>query len=473
MDQAGGGPAELSRFLVDSAARVGGSLDLQQTLDRVVESVVALLGFEVAVLNLVDGDGALEVVSTAGSAEVRAQLLGARQTRRSWLQQLEVARPIGTLRFVHHDDADLLDSGYSWIPDLAISEDPEAWHPLDALFAPLYDSEGELLAVLSVDLPVDGRQPSSQTCHLLELLAVQAGLALDNAYVHAKLARSERALRATFEQAPVGMAVFGPDRRIRSVNRAFGTFLGRSESELLGLTASDLSHPDDLEKTVRASQAVRTRTGTAYKIDKRYLHADGSIVWGRLSLTSMEGPDGEDQVLAQIEDITAEQRARSALEQQARTDALTGLANRHEVMAGLSVALRTGRQVAVLFCDVDHFKAVNDTFGHAAGDALLIDLANTLRDVLRTGDGAGRVGGDEFVVVLGDVADAADAVAVAERIRHATCRDIVSAGRRLRTSTTIGVALARPDQTAQQAMGAADRALYDAKREGRNRTRLA
>ena len=463
---------EMARLLVDIARRVGGSLDLQHTLDQVVAGVVELLGFGVAVLNLKTPEGSLEVVSVAGPEASRAQLLGSRQSRSVWDALLAAARPIGALRFVHHDDTALMDAVFTWFPDMEVSDDDGSWHPMDALFAPLHSSDGELLGVLSVDCPADGLVPGEHQCQLLELFAIQAALALDNAQAHAQLERSEQVLRTTFENAPVGMAVYGPDGRLASANRAFCAFLGRDENELRGRTVADFTHPDDRQATDQVSLAVQQRTGVVYKFDQRYVHADGATVWGRLSLTWIDGGDGRDQVLAQIEDITAERSARAELERQARTDALTGLANRPFVMQMLGEALDSGWPVAVLFCDVDHFKTVNDTLGHAAGDDLLVQIGRDLAAVLRPHDRAGRLGGDEFVLVL-QISDPAEAVAAAERVRRTAARTITVAGRSVLTSMSIGVAMAGRGQVAAEVLAAADRALYAAKQAGRDRTHLA
>lgn len=463
----------VSRVLVDVARRVGGSLDLQRTLDQVTNAVVELLNFEVAVLNLAVADGSFEVVSVAGPPETKLLLLGTKQTRDNWQRLLAAGEPHGALRFVDHAHTALMDNMFTWVPELAVSDDPRAWHPLDSLFAPLHDADGDLLGVLSVDCPSDGLRPDAHQRELLELLAVQASLALDNARVHARLERNEQVFRAMFENAPVGMALFGRDRTIVQVNRAYCTFLGRTATDLLGCTAKDVCHPEDQEQTEQLALAVRECTGVVYKVDQRFLHSDGTTVWGRLSLTRLEGESHEEQVLAQVEDITAERLARAQLRARADTDALTGLLNRAALMDELDSALSDGGQVAVLFCDVDHFKNVNDTLGHAAGDALLVELGRHLQGVLRPGDSAGRLGGDEFILVLPHVLGSEAALAVAERVRAAASRLVTPEGTTLVTSLTIGVALSAPGSSARSLLAAADGALYRAKAAGRDRSFLA
>ena len=147
--------------------------------------------------------------------------------------------------------------------------------------------------------------------------------------------------------------------------------------------------------------------------------------------------------------------------------------NRVAVMELLEQALASGQRVAVLFCDVDHFKSVNDTFGHAAGDELLVSLADDLSAVLRPGDRAGRLGGDEFVVVLRAVRDSAEALVIAERVRAAARRELIHEGVALSCTLTVGLSVGRPGENGPALLAAADRALYAAKQAGRDRCRLS
>ncbi len=155
-------------------------------------------------------------------------------------------------------------------------------------------------------------------------------------------------------------------------------------------------------------------------------------------------------------------------------DALTGLANRSLVLEALGGALarmaRTGRGPAVMFCDLDGFKAVNDGFGHEAGDRLLIEVAHRFVECVRGTDIVARFGGDEFVVVLEDVHEVDDAVTVAERILARVAEPIVLDGGHAQVSASIGIALAHPfATTADDLLAEADAAMYRAKRTGKHR----
>lgn len=186
------GTPEPADVLADVAQRLGASLDLTQTLDEVARAVVERLGFGVAVLNLITDEGDLEVVSMAGPQEIRTELLGRRQSAADWTDLLEASEPRGRLRFLdgRKEEEDNPSHLYFFVPDIAVSDDLLAWHPLDALFAPLYGGDGALLGVLSVDMPHDGLRPDAGDCDLLEVFAIQAALAIDHARLYADLQRS-------------------------------------------------------------------------------------------------------------------------------------------------------------------------------------------------------------------------------------------------------------------------------------------
>lgn len=455
-----------SRFLVDVAQRVGASLELGSTLQQITDAVVELLGFEVATVSLLTVGDELEVVQVAGPAQ---ELVGTRDRLEAWEQLLALGRPHGTLRFVPHSAP--WPAGKSrWIPDLPVSQDPQGWQPGDALVAPLHAHDGTLLGMLSVDCPTSGRRPTANQYQLLDLFALHSALALDHARIYAGLRHRERLMRRTFQNAPIGMAVFGPDRRLIRANAAFAEFLGRPAEDLVGLRARDFTHPEDVALTDEMTDNALISTDTT-RIVKRYVHADGHTIWGRLTLTSAPSGDGETHLLAQVEDYTAARQVARDLERRANTDHLTGLDNRASVLENLQGALHTFPSTAVLFCDVDRLKTVNDRLGHSAGDDLLVETAQVLRSVLRPGDWAARLGGDEFVVVLCDVT-ADSALEIAERIRKASHRMVDLDQGTVETSITVGVALGAKGATAVSVVAAADRALLQAKRDGRDRVVL-
>jgi diguanylate cyclase (GGDEF)-like protein len=158
----------------------------------------------------------------------------------------------------------------------------------------------------------------------------------------------------------------------------------------------------------------------------------------------------------------------------AQYDSLTGLPNRSMYLDrlehGVAQSHRSGALIAVLFIDLDHFKVVNDTYGHGAGDDVLVQAAQRLKDCLRAGDTVGRLGGDEFAAVLGDLACANDAASVARKIVDALTSPFSAAGHELHVSASIGISLFPGDGSeARRLLMNADMAMYRSKELGRNR----
>jgi diguanylate cyclase (GGDEF)-like protein len=182
---------------------------------------------------------------------------------------------------------------------------------------------------------------------------------------------------------------------------------------------------------------------------------------------------------SEVEQRTQEVQALNVqLQAQAVTDELTGLPNRRELMRELRVqvtrAHRSGAPLSLLMFDIDHFKRVNDTHGHQAGDAVLVRVAEVVEEVRRAADRPGRYGGEEFCLVLPDT-DTAGATALAERLRAAieATPFAPASTRRLSVTVSVGVARLTPEMRARELIKAADRALYAAKAGGRNRVVLA
>src|SRR4051812_12977778 len=146
------------RVLHEVTKAVHESLDLTRTMDAVVRGVTRASGFAVAVVNVQGADGSYAVVSVDGPDELRAELLGTTSSAEDWQSLLATAERWGALYFIGHE-TELPPEMYTWIPDGEASGDPDSWHPHDCLFAPLTAPSGELVGILSVDLPRDGRRP--------------------------------------------------------------------------------------------------------------------------------------------------------------------------------------------------------------------------------------------------------------------------------------------------------------------------
>ncbi len=240
--------------------------------------------------------------------------------------------------------------------------------------------------------------------------------------------------------------------------------LGGCVEDWLGVVLAEHVHADDFpalaatRSRVDAGQRDRTRVrmrdvrGAYHWMDIVSSPADGAVV---LSMRVVD------------EDIARE----GSLRRLAGSDSLTGLANRRELMNRLAwmVADQSSR-TAVIFCDVDNLKQLNDTHGHPVGDAVLIAIATRMLASVRPDDLVARFGGDEFVILLGGVPDLRGALSAAERIRQAAQTPVVVPGGTVDPTLSMGVALVEPGETPGPLLQRADDAMYEAKRAGRNRT---
>jgi diguanylate cyclase (GGDEF)-like protein/PAS domain S-box-containing protein len=261
-------------------------------------------------------------------------------------------------------------------------------------------------------------------------------------------------------------------------NREIVTILGykQEDYENFPRVLTQLAHPDDLGMVMAHYEAMRhAKDGEIRRLEHRMRHADGHWVWLSGRETAFERRDGlVSQVVGIAQDVTARKAAQDRLAYQANFDALTGLANRHHFWTRLQGGMRRASiehsQISLCLFDVDHFKEINDRFGHAVGDEVLEAVGNIVREELRSNDMAGRLGGDEFCFALPGT-DSNEAARVADRIRERLCTMAfgLDSESPFSVSATFGIAESTGDMDVKHLMEAADRALYRAKSAGRNR----
>jgi diguanylate cyclase (GGDEF)-like protein/PAS domain S-box-containing protein len=473
--------AQAAQLLAELVRRIASSLELRQTLQFVVQAVVDQLGFGCALVNMVQPDDMCEVVAIAGPPEAVQAMLGTRAPVDSWHRLLASCESWGDLRFLdHRSDQSEAEHIPGWVPPIEPSDIPGAWHPDDVLLAPLYAPDGALIGVLSIDMPSDGRHPDAQRRRLLEQFAIYAALAIENSRVHTLVADSEQLFRAMFDRSPIAIALLTEDQRITRVNSACEQLLGRSAAELLGRSVPELSRPDSDDGKHGADGTISTHD--QYEI--HFTRADGNEIWGRVNSTLLAtetgyGPNGNAPrlILTQIEDITMLRTIQASFAHAATHDRLTGLANRGLVLDQLTAALTGSRRgdgrVAVLYCDLDRFKVINDTLGHPAGDQLLVAVAQRLQRVAREQDTVGRFGGDEFVLIGRQMQTPAEAVGLADRLMRNVQQPLELGSQSISPSLSIGIALSTPDDSSDSVLATADRAMYVAKAAGRGRWHLA
>lgn len=286
------------------------------------------------------------------------------------------------------------------------------------------------------------------------------------------LQESEALYRATFNQAATGIAHVTPEGRILRANQKLYEMLGYGPEELAGCSLFDLSEPEHLRAAQNfMSQCLWDRdTATSAEIEKPYRRKDGSVLWVCETLGVVRALTGEVSYLVVVmQDITARKQLEARLSHDAMHDSLTGLPNRsmfHDRLNhALASARRYGRMVAVLYMDLDGFKEVNDTHGHAVGDLLLQQVATRLKESVRQEDTASRFGGDEFAVVLSTISAEGDCGIVAEKLERILSAPYYAAGLTLHVSASIGTAVYPTyGSDGRSLVLAADTAMYAAKR---------
>ena len=283
-------------------------------------------------------------------------------------------------------------------------------------------------------------------------------------------------LRLTAENAPIGMALVELDHRFVEPNRRLCEMLGYSGDELSRLTFEDVTHPDDVPIGLdRLAQLVAGEID-AHEMEKRYVRKDGSLLWGRLSVSVVRADDGTPlYFVKQVEDVTEVRKARAELQHRALYDPLTRLANRGLLMDRLTTALGNDRNranVGVGYCDLDHFKNINDTHGHQVGDEVLKEVARRLQETVRGDDTVARLGGDEFVILLHDVASLSEATTVMERAGRLVKEPMRIGGVTVWTSLSAGLAVAPSGSDPDVLIRDADAALYAAKHAGRGQVQV-
>lgn len=266
------------------------------------------------------------------------------------------------------------------------------------------------------------------------------------------------------------------------VSPASRDILGWEPDELL-VPQWELIHPEDRDAQ-RAVLAEVIRSGGPYMTTYRICHKDGHYLWLEAMLQAIPGSaEGYVEVVLIGRDITrrmiteqALEASRKELERLARVDPLTGVANRRQLDERIDLALmrlqRNALPAALMYLDLDRFKEVNDTFGHAVGDEILRQFAHRLRRCVRGNDLVSRLGGDEFVVVIEDAKLPFAAEAIARKLLEETERPMFVEGHRHQITASIGIAYACKAVAASDLMLAADAALYEAKRAGRNTYRV-
>ncbi|MCM1968904.1 bifunctional diguanylate cyclase/phosphodiesterase [Streptomyces sp. G1] len=332
---------------------------------------------------------------------------------------------------------------------------------------------------------VDGRKVDRVVvftgCTVVLALVIRQGIMLlDNIALTQELAQKENHFRSLVQGSSDVIMIAAPTGTLRYVSPAAAGVYGREAEELVGTELATLIHPEDLGRVVhevRRFLAAPPAEEPTTRIECRFRSGGGE--WLNVESTVNRHQGG---LILNSRDVTERVRLQAQLQHSAEHDPLTDLPNRALFTRRVRQAL-TGRRAgdhstAVLFIDLDGFKAVNDTIGHQAGDELLIEAARRLQDSVRAGDTAARLGGDEFAaLILGDGSRDRSAREyqvheIADRLRTTLSQPYRIAGSEVRVAASIGVAFADPGITPSDLMRNADLAMYRAKAGGKDRVEM-
>lgn len=290
----------------------------------------------------------------------------------------------------------------------------------------------------------------------------------------AALRESEERFRSAFDYAPIGIALVSTAGRWLKANRALSSILGYSEREFLATDIQSLVLPDDFGDTLQLMHQVLAGLTPSCQMDQRFVHRLGHTVWVSLGISlAAKGPSDDAELIFQVQDITDKKQVVEKLQYEATHDSLTAIPNRNFFLNRLTTALYRSQNgseygVSVLFIDLDHFKKVNDTYGHQIGDQLLIRIAERLRLCVRPSDVVARLGGDEFVILVEGCYERSEVIGIAERVREEFSVPFYLGEHEVYSSASIGILHASESHTtANDMMRDADRAMYVAKRSGK------
>jgi diguanylate cyclase (GGDEF)-like protein len=517
--------ATLARLgaMFERTASVRDESDLQPVLEDVCRTIAELLGYGAVVVNVYrPAFDDMLTAAAVGSEDSIEHLVGRTSPADTWYPLLADRFERRGAYFVPGEEFDWDELGVAtYVPSIEPTDDPDAWQAEDALFVPLRDSAGGLIGVVSVDEPDTGRRPGADELDALGSIARHAALALRIAQGTANDAQHQRMLEGVLEVSARLAEADEPEDVLQAVCDGIQDALGfdkvaielaaRPDAPLAPVAASGwemdaeaVNHGMTLEAIaplftdefevagcyLLPTEVAEERLGAQNVNFNSEMNGRGPHAWSRhwllVPLDEQEGrrlgviwvDDPRDRLLptrARLQAlrlfanqaVAALQSADQAAElrHEATHDALTGLPNRRAFLARLArESARLDSTFALILCDMDNLKAVNDTDGHEAGDLALELLADALRTALRRSDDAFRIGGDEFAVVLAG-ANRLDAERVARRLQVAISRAPRAPFESIDAS--LGIAVHEPGEDADRLVARADEALYGAKRRRR------
>jgi len=510
------------RSLLEITKAVRSGADVDSVVDAIARVVGETLGFQTVVLNVYRPEwDDFSVATVHGNGPVREALLGSVYEWSSWTPLLDERFARAGAYFIPNDAFDWSqDVGNRFVPagEPALAG-PEGWHPNDELFVPLEHSDGQIVGIMSFGDPVDGRRPDDEQLAIAVALASHAALALEAAQERARSQRHQHGLEQLLHVTSQLPQTISTEAMLTSVCEAVSDAL-EFDKVLIQLVepgsgrlrpvaaagfeddeveASGVLHLDRISRLFEPQfdiagcylvpqEEAAKRVGDSQVVYRSMMNGRGPHAWNHhwlvVPLRDENGDvrgvlwaDEPHSRLLPSEHVLQALRifANHAMETLAVAtqleetrfladhDPLTRLLNRRALLRELTAAVGEDRPLALVFLDVDNFKDVNDGHGHAAGDRVLVQLASLLVELVRSGDDAFRVGGDEFALLLRGAGEL-EAREVVARIVAAVEANIDPLVRTL--SASFGIAPSAGAQEPEELLRVADEAMYDAKRSG-------
>jgi diguanylate cyclase (GGDEF)-like protein/PAS domain S-box-containing protein len=320
----------------------------------------------------------------------------------------------------------------------------------------------------SFDGAVHSRSQTINVTLLAMLLIGAVGISILGYRTQVQRRRADERFQALFLHAPDMVAVLDAEGRVAYSSPSAASVLHFPAGSLQGSSVFELVHPEDRPRMRQAFGTLLTEKDGVLRLQTRILNRAGKATWFEFTASNQMQNPALTGIVINARDISENRAFQERLHHEATHDALTGLPNRRRMQDALGSSLREDA-VAVLFLDLDGFKPVNDAHGHEAGDELLRQVADRLSTCVREGDVLARVGGDEFVVLMPGVTAQADADAMSQRVRTAVERPFHVSGAEISIGASVGVHLATTSDDPDQALRAADHAMYAVKHLGGGR----
>lgn len=458
-------PEKLTQELADMARDLLAQSSVQGTLDRIVQHAVSIVeGCDNAGILTVHQRQHVQILAVSSDIARQSDQLQGELGEGPCFDAVNDRRPVYRI-------ADLGANSDQW-PRYA----PRAREMgIGSMMGFLLFTEADDLGALDLY----SSQPNAFTEHSEQvglILAAHAAVALSSARSSAQLYEAVETGQKRFSDllnlAPVGVGLFDENDRLREVNEALCQLTGYARSELLGVSGTDLLHPRERSEgiSIEADREHGT-AGPSGAGQRTLVRRDGQPVTCEVRYASSPQDDCSQSWLVIFQDITIYLRQAELLQYQATHDALTGLANRRGIEESLQQA--TG-DTAVLLSDIDNFKRVNDSLGHAAGDELITQVAQRLRHAELPGCTLARLSGDEFLIICTELEQAGGLQALAERVAGILRTTVPLRGHFIRISASVGAAMLPTEPASgEDLLRYADAAMFIAKSHGPGRVQLA